>query len=698
MPAGLVCGALVLFSKDAMGQEHQPFRVMTYNVRQVNAADTGAYAWSERSASVMETIAANDPDIFGVQESSSPVIQEDLAAAFEATHDRFQPTNGSPKTIFFRRTRFRRLETERVEGIVGIPNPYADSDACHPNANGRTAAWVKLEDLVSGRGYIVVNAHVAHGASCGLARNVAAETLHDLLAQEAEGLSIVLIGDLNSDPQRASGWQSDDRIIELLEEPQAGYQLMRSARHGTTNAGTATFNSSWKTPSTSYTRLDYIFTSIADATTYHPSIDGREIGGITPSDHFPVLATIRQAPFDPVPLVDARDTTAASRLAFADVDGDGAADKIAWNVEQDEGRVQVFPGDGLGGFEGPVLDDTPTASGDALFFADVDGDGCADRIAWGADLEGGQLRVSLASCAGDFAAAEHRSAGRQSAATRWTFARIDADGCDDRVAWDPAAGQAHVALSRCDGTFDDEVTSTDDGTSTHPNGFGFADVTGDGLADKIVWDPNAFGGRARIFASNGDGTFTFLTEHPSGTSGVVSSKFLYADIDGDGHADKLFWRDNFRQGHPQLYMGRADGFDDHPIMVNAGVSPSSANVYFLADVDGSGSADLVAWNPAEHPSETRVHLALVRAPPVEEPEEEEPDTDDDTTSDGNGDDGPDTTSSVDTEAGGDTELPEQSGDSSGCACRAAPTRAAGLWSLPVLLACRRRRARRRHRV
>ena len=675
---------------------HQAFRVMTYNVRHVTNDDTGQYAWSARSSAVMETIAVNDPDIFGVQESSSQIIQDDLVAAFDADYDRYQPPNGSPKTIFFKRSRFRRIETDEVEGFFGIPNPYQEGAACHSNASGRTAAWVKLEDLQSARGYLVVNVHVAHGAACGAARNAAAERLHTLFAEQSEGLSIVLIGDLNSDPQRASGHVPEDRVIELLEAPQRSYRLLRSARHGTTNASTATFNSAWKQPSTSHLRLDYIFTSIADATTYHPAVDRREVGGISPSDHFPVLATIRHAPFAPDPIVDVHDADHTSRLAFADVNGDGLVDKLTWSTTP--GALRVAAGDGTGRFEDPVLDPTPTAAGESLFFADVNGDGCADRIAWGNAIEEGRLRVFLSSCDGTFSAQAQHSPGRQVPGTGWMFARIDDDPCEDRIAWDPSDGKARVALSTCDGSFGAELPSDDDAASSIPEvGIALADVTGDGLADKIAWDPTAFDGRTRIFAGNGDGTFSFLTDHTSGTSGVATSRFHYADIDGDGHADKLFWRDDFRQGHIQLYMGHADGFDAHPIMVNAGVSESPDARYFFADVDANGSSDLILSNLSEHPGETHVHLALVAQPQPEVPDDEDPNGEDDGGSGTDDGDGVATTQS-DSDTGGEPSDPDaHGGDASGCGCRTEARDDGTPLGLCVLLAVAWARTRRPRR-
>jgi hypothetical protein len=70
----------------------------------------------------------------------------------------------------------------------------------------------------------------------------------------------------------------------------------------------------------------------------------------------------------------------------------------------------------------------------------------------------------------------------------------------------------------------------------------FADVTGEGCADKIYWNPTFDLGRARVYVSNCDGTFTFLTAHTGGTSVVPETRLYFADVNGDGRADKLFWR------------------------------------------------------------------------------------------------------------------------------------------------------------
>src|SRR5690606_6744283 len=144
------------------------------------------------------------------------------------------------------------------------------------------------------------NMHTAHGANCFLARNRAATALHQLIAARRGDLSVIVVGALNTDPPRASGFNDDDQLIPNYESTSPGYLLPRSARDaGDTTEATQTFNAAWKGSSSSFTRLDYIFTSIEDATTYRQSVDQREIGGISPSDHYPVIAWIVQAPFTP---------------------------------------------------------------------------------------------------------------------------------------------------------------------------------------------------------------------------------------------------------------------------------------------------------------------------------------------------------------------------------------------------------------
>ncbi|QRO02143.1 endonuclease/exonuclease/phosphatase family protein [Archangium violaceum] len=595
--------------------DHRPFTVMTYNVRQVNADDTGAYTWTRRSPNVIKLISARNPDIFGVQEASATVIQNDLINAFQASYDYYKPPNGSPKMIFYRRSRFQLAAGTDVQGYFSIPNPYSASDACYPNASGRTASWIKLDDKLSGRQYFLVNSHPAHSGACGLAREKNAEQIRTVITEKALGRSVVVFGDFNSDPQHPS-WAGDTSISIL--ESEGSPALFRSARHtGETTDDTATFNSSWKSPSTSYTRLDYILVSGGDMTTSDPLIDRSTYDGITPSDHFAVMATIRPAVFQTGSTVDTHGSgsSASTRLYFADVTGDGCADKLAWNPTLLGGATQVFRSNCNGTFgTGVVNDNGESASTKTTFyFADVNGDRCADKIYWNPTYDTGHTRIYLSNCDGTFRwSNSNDNGGSESSATTFYFADLTGDQCADKIYWNPTydSGRARIYLSNCDGTFRWSNTNTDTGSSQNSDAhFYFADVTGDGRADKILWDPAAESGRTRIYASNGNGTFTALSTHTGGSSGVPETRLYFTDVNGDGHADKLFWRPNYREGRIQVYLGSATGFAGAPLMDNTGWSQSSNTEYLFADLDGSGAADKVYWNPGANDGGSRAYLS-----------------------------------------------------------------------------------------
>ncbi|MFE8604395.1 FG-GAP-like repeat-containing protein [Archangium violaceum] len=601
--------------ESAATADHRPFTVMTYNVRQVNADDTGIYSWTQRSPDVIKLISARNPDVFGVQEASAAAIQNDLINAFQANYDYYKPPNGSPKMLFYRRSRFALAAGTDVQGYFSIANPYAESNACYPNASGRTAAWIKLDDKLSGRQYFLVNSHPAHGVNCGLAREKNAELIRGIITQKSLGRSIIVFGDFNSDPQNPSS-TNDDSIAML--ETGASPTLYRSARHtGATTADTATFNSSWKSPSTNYNRLDYILVSGGDMTTSDQLIDTSKYDGISPSDHFAVMATIRPAVFQAGSTTDTQGngTSASTRLYFADVTGDGCADKLSWNPTLLGGATQAFRGNCNGTFGPAIVHDNGGSASNAttFYFADVNGDACADKIYWNPTFDTGHTRVYLSNCDGTFRwTNSNDNGGSESSATTFYFADITGDKCADKIYWNPTfdSGRARVYLSNCDGTFAWSNTNTDAGSSQNGDAhFYFADVTGDGRADKLVWDPVADSGRTRVYASNGNGTFTFLTSHTGGYSGNPETRLYFTDVNGDGHADKLFWRPDYREGRIQVYLGSATGFSGGPLMNNPGFSQSANTQYFFADLDGSGAADQIYWNHGAGDGGSRAYLS-----------------------------------------------------------------------------------------
>lgn len=432
---------------------HKAFRVMTYNVR--GPLDTGVLAWPNRKAAVIQRILANNADIVGVQEAQAPAggpsIPADLIAGLTGTdkpYGVYNPGGGSPKLIFFKKSRFE-MAPEVGHGNESLVNPYAPGAPCFSHAEGKKIAWVGLRDLTSGQVYFVANTHFAYAAACSLGRLKEAAQMAAFLATKPAGLPVIAMGDFNADAQSTS--TPGESTLEDLE---AGAKLFRTARFdGTTGEDDATFNNAWDgTPSTNYARLDYIFHNGGVLTSSAPAIDRTESGGNTPSDHFAVLATLRPALFS----------------------------------------------------AGSTFSPTPggTSPATQVFFADVTGDGCADRISWNATLGEGETWVAISRCDGSFVAAvKNEGAFSAVSTTRFSFADVTGDGCADKVLWRPTLGDGEVRIYPGTGTnFAGSPVMDNTGYSGSENTtFAFADIDGRGGADKVYWNPNSYDGDTKVF-------------------------------------------------------------------------------------------------------------------------------------------------------------------------------------------------------
>ncbi len=595
---------------------HQAFRVMSYNVRHETADDTGRYAWSERKGAVIERIVANRPDIIGIQEASGRV-DADLIAGLtgdDKDFEVFNPRGASPKIIFYRKDRFTWDQTLR-SGRLELPNPYASSHECFDNARNRSAGWFFARDRLSDEVYLIVNAHTAHAAACGTARVRAAEAIGHLVRTEGEGRQVIVLGDLNTDPQ--SGGTRGETTIEVLED--AG--LFRTVRHDeTTSSSQGTFNKAWKSGgATGGARLDWILQSGGPITSSAPFIDDTIVGGRTPSDHFAIGATIRPAIFRKAAIFNAvpNGASASTRLVYADVTGDGCADQLAWNPTVGEGETWVSESDCQGRFAAAVASaqGSSKAAARRFAFADVNGDRCADELDWQHDVDGGALRILLSQCDGRFAPAVRiEGAGGARATTQLFFGDVTGDRCADIVRWDPAAdgGRFETLVAACDGAapgFGAPVV-TDAGPNTDgATRVWLADVDGDGQADRIVWHPAQAGGKTRVYRSTGDGRFEHLFDHGSGTSGVSETRLSFADVDGDRKADKIFWRPKYREGRAQIYLSTGAQFASAPILDNTGYSNSDATRFSYAPIDGTLGCEKVYWNPTNYDGQSKVFLA-----------------------------------------------------------------------------------------
>ena len=304
-------------------------------------------------------------------------------------------------------------------------------------------------------------------------------------------------------------------------------------------------------------------------------------------------------------------TNPNTKLYFSDVNGDGKDDKIYWNYRNFNGGVRVFLATSNGNFSNNYIQSKGSVSPNTDYnFADVNGDGKADKIYWNKDVEGGKIRVFLATSNGNFSDNDVQSKGSVSPNTDYNFADVDGDGKDDKIYWnkDVEGGKVRVFLATSNGNFtDNDVQSR--GSVLANTKYYYSDVNGDGKDDKIYWNKDFEGGKTRVFLATSSGDFNYNAVTNSHSFSLSQNTiFNFSDVNGDGKADRIYWnRDNF-DGNTRILLSTSDGnFSTNSIQNPFSTNPNTKLNY--ADVDGNGKADRIYWNRDNFNGYVRVFLS-----------------------------------------------------------------------------------------
>jgi len=260
-------------------------RVMSLNIRYGTARD-GNNAWPRRREAVFGVVRSFEPDLLGTQETLAFQRDELLAAfptfaAVAAGRDDGREA-GEMAAVFYDRDHFEPLdsghlwlsETPEVPGSHGW-------DAALP----RIATWVKLRDrtVPQDAPVLVLNAHFDHVGE--RARLESARLIRRSLANLGAGCRLVVTGDFNAaeaSPPYAALFADDAAAPKLLD-------TLRAAVPRSTGPE-ATFNG-FDPTNTAGGRIDWIGCS-PDWRVIAASIDRTVVAGRTPSDHWPVTATL----------------------------------------------------------------------------------------------------------------------------------------------------------------------------------------------------------------------------------------------------------------------------------------------------------------------------------------------------------------------------------------------------------------------
>ncbi|MDX9881079.1 MAG: FG-GAP-like repeat-containing protein [Prolixibacteraceae bacterium] len=547
-------------------------KVMSFNVRHHD--DSDPQSLEERKDIIRQVILDNNPDIVGLQEYSDDWFQSWLTGQMTtAGYSAYQTTGefGSPKVIFYKSSRFTRTD----EGFFTMV--YTEN---------RSARWVILQDNVTDQEYFVLNTHWTTVSSAE--RQLNASDIIDGITENSQGLPLIIIGDLNAQPG----------TTEMTNLQEAKDLVCAHNETGETFHG-------WD--ATGEYKIDYILYS-RNLSFIDSKVVNTSYSGNWPSDHWPITSTFIPAIFGGAHYdIHGISGVASTKFYFADVTGDGKDDKIFWRPNYDNGCPRIFESNGDGTFTYKLSHSASasTLSTTFYYFADVNGDGKADMIKWDRTQNSGKTLVYFATGNGNFSATpvSDISGTSESSSTTFYFADVDGDGNADKIYWNPTydSGHTRIFLSDGDGNFtfaDSNSTGYSESTSTT---YYFADVNGDGKADKIYWNPTYDSGHTRVFLSNGDGTFTFADSNSNGYSVSTLTTFYFADIDGDGKKDKIYWNPENYLGKIKVYRALGDGSFDDPIYSLRGTSESSDTQYFFADINGDGQDDQIRWNYAQSP-------------------------------------------------------------------------------------------------
>jgi endonuclease/exonuclease/phosphatase family metal-dependent hydrolase len=283
-PACTLALASLVSIASAQSIPREPLQVMTFNIRYGTAKD-GDNQWSARREMLFDLLRERDADLIGVQEALAFQIDEMLAAApgYAAVGVGRDDAGreGEFSAILFKKNRFRVADA----GTFWFSDtPEVPASTSWGNNTTRICTWARLIDR-DGFGFYLFNLHLDHQSQPSRERSSV------LLRQRIEARAfpanpVVVTGDFNAG-------ESNPALTALVSKGADGpfVDTYRVLHADETIVGT--FNG-FKTGNTAGDKIDYVLvqpgTEVITAEIIRTSRNDRY-----PSDHFPVIATVRLA-------------------------------------------------------------------------------------------------------------------------------------------------------------------------------------------------------------------------------------------------------------------------------------------------------------------------------------------------------------------------------------------------------------------
>lgn len=262
--------------------EKSLIRIMTFNIR-YNEPRDGVNAWANRKTKVADVIRFHKADLVGVQEAQYNQLQdlEKLLPDFSWSGvGRDGENNGEFSAIFYRKSRFRLIETKTF-WLSETPEKIGAKgwDADYP----RIVTWAQFQDRQTKKTFYQFNTHFDH-----IGKQARTESARLLLAQIpkiAGKFPFVVTGDFNA--------KEDTNIYRILTGKEGSGNLkLIDARYASQNGhfgGNSTFSAFKELVPDN--RIDYVFVGEGVKVLEHGILSDRW-DGLWASDHLPVLAEI----------------------------------------------------------------------------------------------------------------------------------------------------------------------------------------------------------------------------------------------------------------------------------------------------------------------------------------------------------------------------------------------------------------------
>ena len=257
-------------------------RVMTYNIRFDNPAD-GVHAWPNRKELVASVIRYHKADIIGVQEALEHQIQDlmELLPGFDWVGvGRNEDEGGEFCAILYRSS---VVTVKAAQTFWLSESPDEPGSKSWDSSLPRIATWAHFVTSSDGRELFVLNTHFDHRGE--QARLESARLLKEQVSKLANGLPVIVMGDLNATSEQPPLVLLSDTPLSDGRSLRDGFVHSIVPHHGPASTWTGF------TKIEADRRIDYIFAS-EDLPIHYHAILTDKLEDRYPSDHLPVLVEV----------------------------------------------------------------------------------------------------------------------------------------------------------------------------------------------------------------------------------------------------------------------------------------------------------------------------------------------------------------------------------------------------------------------